>query len=162
MTLVEISLFIVSLKRNIAQFAIYSKLRREEKQNKQTISVLYLQHISIKIKMWFQDNTQIKFLKYSKCKTISTLSKLFKTLRNFQTVLPEVSTPKQFTINEGSLKVQGFTKPLHISDMEIISFAISKVLRSTNPWIGEIWRSFDAHLHRWISSSRSRYQDESV
>ena len=35
---------------------------------------------------------------------------------------------RQFTINEDSLKVQGFTKPPHMSYMEIVSFAISKLL----------------------------------
>ena len=35
---------------------------------------------------------------------------------------------RQFTTNEDSLKVQGFTKPPHMSYMEIVSFAISKIL----------------------------------
>ena len=34
----------------------------------------------------------------------------------------------QFTTNEDSLKVHGFTKPPHMSDMVIVSFAFYKVL----------------------------------
>ena len=53
---------------------------------------------------------------------------------------------RQFTTNEGSVKVQGFTKPPHMPDMKTALFAISKVLLSNHNWIEKIGRCFDAHL----------------
>ena len=53
---------------------------------------------------------------------------------------------RQFTTNESSFKVQGFTKPPHMSDMETISFANSKVLWSNHTQIRKFERCFDAIL----------------
>ena len=53
---------------------------------------------------------------------------------------------RQFATNESSFKVQGFTMPPHTSDMEIISFANSKVLSSNYTQMRKLERCFDAIL----------------
>ena len=64
---------------------------------------------------------------------------------------------KQQDCIEGGLKVQAFMKLPHMSDMEIVSFANSKVLWFNHTSMRKIGRCFDAHLDEWTSNFRSCY-----